>query len=71
METYIKSHKIDTRENIYIYNYMYYIFITRFSVYGVKYDFCINIGSEMNFHFIRYLWNELCVLYPRAFGEGI
>ena len=31
----------------------------------------INIGSEMNFHFIRYLWNELCVLYPRASGEGI
>ena len=27
----------------------------------------IFIGSEMNFHFIRYLWNELCVLYPRAF----
>ena len=21
----------------------------------------INIGSEMNFHFIRYLWNEFCV----------
>ena len=31
----------------------------------------IYIGSEMIFHFIRYLWNELCVLYPRAFGEGI
>ena len=31
----------------------------------------VNIGSEMNFHFIRYLWNELCVLYPRASGEGI
>ena len=25
----------------------------------------------MNFHFIRYLWNELCVSYPRAFGERI
>ena len=23
----------------------------------------IYIGSEINFHFIRYLWNELCVLY--------
>ena len=23
------------------------------------------------FHFTRYLWNELCVLYPRAHGEGI
>ena len=23
----------------------------------------------MNFHFIRCLWNELCVLYPRAFDE--
>ena len=21
----------------------------------------------MNFHFIRYLWNSLCVLYPLAF----
>ena len=31
----------------------------------------IYIGSEMNFHFIWYLWNELCVLYPRASGEGI
>ena len=32
----------------------------------------INIGSEMNFHFINgNLWNELCVLYPWAFGEGI
>ena len=31
----------------------------------------VHIGSEMNFHCIRYLWNELCVLYPRAFGEGI
>ena len=25
----------------------------------------------MNFHFIRYLWNSLCVLYPLAKGSGI
>ena len=31
----------------------------------------INIWSEKNFYFIRYLWNELCVLFPRAFGKGI
>ena len=32
--------------------------------------YVINIGYEMNFHFIQYLWNELSVLYPRAFGGG-
>ena len=24
----------------------------------------------MNVYFIRYLWNELCVLYPQAFARG-
>ena len=40
--------------------------LLRFSL--SKYSLCyvINIGSEMNLHFIRYLWNELYVLYPRA-----
>ena len=27
--------------------------------------------SEMNYHFIRYLWNSLCVLYPLAKGLEI
>ena len=31
----------------------------------------INIGSEMNFHSIRYLWNELCVFYiPEPLARG-
>ena len=35
-----------------------------------NYKMKINIGSEMNFHFIRYLWNELCVLYPEPLARG-
>ena len=27
--------------------------------------------SEINFHFIWYLWNSLCVLYPLTKGSGI
>ena len=30
----------------------------------------INIGSEMNFHFIRYLWNELCVFISPSLWRG-
>ena len=41
---------------------------------GPKFD-CVmmvrNIGSERNFHFIHYIWKELCVLYPRAFGSNV
>ena len=37
------------------------ILIRCFPVYVVKYDYYKNIGSEMNFHFIQYLWNVLCV----------
>ena len=33
--------------------------------------FCVILGAEMNFHFIRFLWNELCVLYPREFDKGL
>ena len=45
-------------------------FITCFSVYGVKYRYFINMGSEMNFHFIRYLWNELCVFISPSLWRG-
>ena len=30
----------------------------------------IYIGSEMNFHFIRYLWNELCVFISPNLWRG-
>ena len=47
----------------------------RGGIYSVEYTherhYTSNIGSEMNCHFIWYLYNELCVLYPRAFGEGL
>ena len=29
-----------------------------------------HIGSEMNFHFIRYLWNELCVFISPSLWRG-
>ena len=32
--------------------------------------FRLNIGSEMNFHFIRYLWNELCVFISPSLWRG-
>ena len=30
----------------------------------------IYIGSEMIFHFIRYLWNELCFYIPKPLASG-
>ena len=43
-------------------------------IWNNNFDFWINaliyIGSEMNFHFIWYLWNELCVFISPSLWPG-